>query len=273
MPSNLPYKQAANVERRTWDKETYEARAKARIAAENSSDAHKGSDQKQTTDHESRSVEKEEFQNADSGARGPMNSKRAFLKARRGKVDLESKLGTSEIINPDAAAVSSSATDNFASVNITDGVTKTIGGVGWQCKVCDCFLKDSLTYLDHINGRKHQRTLGFSMRIAKSTTKEVVSKLDQLAQEQKSDEAKKSMNGGKDSADTNVNEFEDAVRKKDEEIEQRKAERKRRREERKKRIREEVEQKEPQTVGVEEDQEEGGVDPDMAAMMGFSGFG
>ncbi len=101
MPSNLPYKQAANVERRTWDKETYEAIAKARIAAENSSDAHKGSDQKQTTDHESRSVEKEEFQNADSGARGPMNSKRAFLKARRGKGDLESKLGTSEIINPD----------------------------------------------------------------------------------------------------------------------------------------------------------------------------
>eukprot|EP01083_Nonionella_stella_P292470 994696_1 len=35
MSSKLPYKQAANVERRTWDKETYEAKAKARQASEN----------------------------------------------------------------------------------------------------------------------------------------------------------------------------------------------------------------------------------------------
>ena len=35
MSSKLPYKQAANVERRTWDKETYEAKAKARVQAEN----------------------------------------------------------------------------------------------------------------------------------------------------------------------------------------------------------------------------------------------
>lgn len=36
---------------------------------------------------------------------------------------------------------------------------------GWYCDVCDCLLRDSASYLDHINGKKHQRKLGFSMRV------------------------------------------------------------------------------------------------------------
>merc|ERR1711988_1419219 len=39
--------------------------------------------------------------------------------------------------------------------------------VGFYCSVCKCVLKDSSTYLDHINGRWHQRSLGMSMRIEK----------------------------------------------------------------------------------------------------------
>ncbi len=349
MSSKLPYKQAANVERRTWDKEAYEARAKARRAAETSSNngpqsslhhKHKptvaGDANDNSNDNSNANTSalrnKEEFQKAETGAQGPMNSKRAFLKARRNKVDLEGKLGTSEIINAELAAASSTIDDTNtnsiqlklkldgdqegegeACTKITDGVTKTIGGVGWHCKVCDCFLKDSLTYLDHINGRKHQRALGYSMRIAKSTTEEVVSKLDQLAQEQqKVNEVKRFVkvkmggDGFDDDEDGGMNEFEAVVRKKDEEIEKRKADRKKRREERKRRIREERKQLgHPQKVVqpgakstdtnavdtgnsgngngndevketmVEEEQEEdddGGVDPDLAAIMGFSGF-
>lgn len=336
MSSKLPYKQAANVERRTWDKQTYEARAKARIAAEQSSSSNNDADVQNygpssssvrtntgengekngnkkdiesslNTDVDSHD-NKEEFRSAQAGSHGPMNSKRAFLQARREKVDLEGKVGTSEMINPDAAATSSmnildSNNDNDnngeACVSITDGVTKSVGGVGWHCKVCDCFLKDSLTYLDHINGRKHQRALGYSMRIAKSTTKEVVSRLDQLAEEQK----QKMVNEGiiRDSSrlsdDGNGNEFEEVVKKKDQEIEQRKADRKRRREERKRRIRQEKEGKggvpelqvaQDQVVQIvhvqqggddkaeekeeEEVAEDDGMDPDFAAMMGFSGF-
>jgi U4/U6.U5 tri-snRNP component SNU23 len=285
MSSNLPYKQAANVERRTWDKETYEARAKARIDAEKdasedgglrkndplSNKTDKPAEDKSNALNEN--TIKEEFQSAEAGAQCPLNSKRSFLKARRGKVDLESKVGKTEIINPDAAATSSTGTD--ATVSITDGVSKSVNGVGWHCKVCDCFLKDSLTYLDHINGRKHQRALGFSMRIAKSTTSEVVSKLDQLARYQQAKEAEDSLNEGKESEDANVNGFEDSVKKKDEEIEHRKADRKKRREERKKKMREEAKQE--QIPPVEEDDEdivgEEDVNPDMAALMGFSGFG
>jgi U4/U6.U5 tri-snRNP component SNU23 len=285
MSSNLPYKQAANVERRTWDKETYEARAKARIDAEKDASEDGGlrkndplsnktdKPAEDTSNALNENTIKEEFQSAEAGAQCPLNSKRSFLKARRGKVDLESKVGKTEIINPDAAATSSTGTD--ATVSITDGVSKSVNGVGWHCKVCDCFLKDSLTYLDHINGRKHQRALGFSMRIAKSTTSEVVSKLDQLARYQQAKEAEDSLNEGKESEDANVNGFEDSVKKKDEEIEHRKADRKKRREERKKKMREEAKQE--QIPPVEEDDEdivgEEDVNPDMAALMGFSGFG
>ncbi len=298
MSSNLPYKQAANVERRTWDKETYEAKAKARIAAESSSgdgnsgtnvhnkrqlpstlndpgDANDGGDETPNT------VLKEEFQAADAGAAGPWRSKRAFLKARRTKVDLESKIGTTEIINPDAAAVSSTNITDGDSVNVTDGVKKGVNGVGWRCEICDCFLKDSMAYLDHINGRKHQRKLGYSMRIAQSTTDEVASKLDLLAKQQKMNKEDDFVN--KDEED-NVDAFEEIVKKKDEEIAQRKAERKRRREERKRRARGElVEQAEASTEaeskvenGEEEEaeqEENGGINPDIMAMMGFSGFG
>lgn len=48
---------------------------------------------------------KEEFIPAATGAAGPHKSKRAFLKARTRKVDsLDSKIGTVEMINPEAVA-------------------------------------------------------------------------------------------------------------------------------------------------------------------------
>jgi len=110
------------------------------------------------------------------------------------------------------------------------------------------------------------------MRIAKSTTNEVVSKLDQLAKQQKAKETEEILNEGKeDEEDANAKAFQDIVKKKDDEIEERKADRKRRREERKKKVREEAEKKESE--GEEEEDEDDGVNPDMAAMMGFSGFG
>merc|ERR1712100_704960 len=57
---------------------------------------------------------------------------------------------------------------------------KQIGGfathskeTGFNCSVCDCSLKDSLSYLDHINGKWHQRALGFSHRAEKPTVEKV----------------------------------------------------------------------------------------------------
>ena len=46
------------------------------------------------------------------------------------------------------------------------------------CKVCDCALRDSANYLAHINGRKHNRMLGMSMRAERSTVGEVRARLE-----------------------------------------------------------------------------------------------
>eukprot|EP00956_Cyclotella_meneghiniana_P008892 scaffold12152_cov52-Cyclotella_meneghiniana.AAC.10 len=284
-----------NVERRTWDKETYEARARSRAAAaEDSSDLpHSSTDADNTTASKLNPEETpEEFQKASSDRQGPEGSERAFLKSRSNRVDLTSKLGSVEIIDPNAA----SNVGGKAAAGITgNGVTKCSDGVGWHCRVCDCFLKDSLTYLDHINGRKHQRYLGYTMRVEKSTVEEVGSVLKGLA-EKKANEASSS-----DIVETV--DFEEVVKAKEEEALRRKQERARRREERKKRTKEGNDsdnvnnrtddgnpQEDNQTIhnpaneskdvkvndedpNEEEEEEDGGIDPNLAAMMGFSGFG
>lgn len=281
---------SVNVERRTWDKETFEARAQSRAAAEGEAAADAsgaaapgvpgaagdGAVATLKNDIEP-SDAKEEFLPAQQGREGPLGSQRAFLKSRSRKVDLESKLGSSEIIDPAAVSVTK---------KLTDGVTKSTDGVGWHCRVCDCFLKDSLTYLDHINGRKHQRHLGYTMRAEKSTTAEVGGLLKGLAE-------KRARESGAHLGAAAAVDFEDTVRQKDAEALRRKAERARRREERKRRGKEgatgagplhvvadssTVEEKptgdgNPAEEEAGEEEEEEGIDPNLAAMMGFSGFG
>jgi U4/U6.U5 tri-snRNP component SNU23 len=275
-----------NVERRTWDKETYEARARSRAETTESSDLpQKNNDTSAKSEEET----PEEFQKASSDRAGPMGSKRAFLKSRSNRVDLTSKLGSVEIIDPKAAS-----NVGGGAVVTGNGVTKCSDGVGWHCRVCDCFLKDSLTYLDHINGKKHQRYLGYSMRVEKSTAEEVGSVLKGLAE-------KKSNEAGADVVESV--DFEEVVKAKEEEALRRKQERAKRREERKKRARgEHVDGEDDQNSlnvtndksesdnpaneaenvygerdaeeGVEDEEEEGNdIDPNIAAMMGFSGFG
>ena len=244
MSQDLNYKQATNVDRRKWDKAAYEAKAIARAQVETSGVVNKGPVQQRVGDKRPLDAEREEFIPASAGAAGPEKSERAFLKARRQKVDIEAKVGSTEIVSAEAATTTSTG-------GISEGVTKT--GVGWHCKVCDCFLKDSHTYLDHINGRKHQRNLGYSMRIERSTKEQVEERLQQLINQQKAHENPiESMTAA------------EMVKAKDEELLQRKEERRKRREERKHKV-------DDHTDDGEE--EEPQMDPEMAALMGFSGFG
>lgn len=69
-------------------------------------------------------------------------------------------------------------------INLTDRLNKTqvIGlntplnqQAGYYCSVCDCVLRDSQSYLDHINGKFHNRALGMSMRVEKASVEQVSS--------------------------------------------------------------------------------------------------
>ena len=46
--------------------------------------------------------------------------------------------------------------------------------------MCDCILRDSQSYLDHINGKYHNRALGMSMTVEKSTADDVRKKFEVL---------------------------------------------------------------------------------------------
>ena len=117
--------------RRTWDKDFYEKKARDRL--ENGGlDSNTQGSSCSSVNH----VQKEEFTAADETEVGPMGSQRAFLKARESKVDLDSKVGKTEIITQ------------------TEAVQAR--GAGFWCEVCTCLLKDSSAYLDHINGKKRE---------------------------------------------------------------------------------------------------------------------
>jgi U4/U6.U5 tri-snRNP component SNU23 len=79
-------KGALNVKRRTWDAGEYEQKAKERVERE-------AEVKKAEVVHKDR----EEFKAAEEGAAGPLGSRRAFLSARKDKVDVESMLGKTQV--------------------------------------------------------------------------------------------------------------------------------------------------------------------------------
>jgi U4/U6.U5 tri-snRNP component SNU23 len=153
---------AANV-RRTWDKQAYEEKARERAEAEAEAQDGPPTDAPGAAAKDGVKRMREEFVAAEPGAAGPEGSARAFVRAREGDsllANLENKAGTTQIVT--AAALEA-------------GV-----GAGYWCEVCSCLLKDSSAYLNHVNGKKHQRALGFSMRVERVGADVVKSKLEAL---------------------------------------------------------------------------------------------
>lgn len=146
------------------------------------------------------------------------------LKHRDYEVDLESRLGKTQVVTP-VAPLSQQA--------------------GYYCSVCECVVKDSANYLDHINGKKHQRALGMSMRAERATVDQVRQRFEVLKKQ-------------KTTGSFTEQDLDERIIKQQQEEEERKHQRRERKKEKKK---EKAAEEEPE------------IDPDVAAMMGFGGFG
>lgn len=62
------------------------------------------------------------------------------------------------------------------------------GTSGFYCKVCDCTLKDSSAYYDHLNGKKHNRNLGISLKKFTDSTLQEVKEMLELKKRQRDGE-------------------------------------------------------------------------------------
>lgn len=157
-----------------------------------------------------------------------------LLQRRTYNVDLDSNLGKSVIVQRATTSAAKSA---------------------YYCSVCDCDTKDSINFLDHINGTKHQRNLGMSMKVERST-------LDQVKERFATNKKKKEVQ-------LKEYDLESRVKEANEEVERYKTYA---REKKKDRKRKAVHKEEEADEGAGDDGD-GGMSSDMAAMMGFSGFG
>ncbi|KAJ1961692.1 U4/U6.U5 snRNP associated protein, partial [Dipsacomyces acuminosporus] len=153
---------------------------------------------------------------------------RELLQARKHAINLDEMVGKVQVVQSSSSASKQP---------------------GFYCKVCDVTVKDSLSYLDHINGRNHQRMLNRSMKVAAETLEDVKAKLESLRKQKLRQQTK-----GEYDFHKQVQHQEKA----DKEKKQRRKEAKKRR----------------QQQNSEGTGDDGGTDADeMAAMMGFSGFG
>nr|CAG8571500.1 94_t:CDS:2 [Entrophospora candida] len=134
--------------RRTWDKSEYERRARERSRKE-----------REQEEDEDRKRKGQKPKHVDSSP--IIEPPRELLKARTEKVVLDTNLNKTQVVQSTSVASKQP---------------------GFYCKECDCVVKDSVNFLDHINGKKHQRALGMSMKVERSTAEQIRNKLAKISQ-------------------------------------------------------------------------------------------
>jgi len=228
--------------RRKWDKDEYEKKAKQRedeekekrreyakdmneVAAARAAGNYESDDEDwDALDEDWEGIHKKSSINRKHKSDEPP-IKRKLLSQRDYKVDLDSKLGKSQVITK---------------------TTPSSQSGGYYCNVCDCIVKDSINFLDHINGKKHQRNLGMSMKIERSTVDQVKARF--ALNKKKMEEKKK---------EYDLEAKTSELREEEEKLREYRREKK----------------KDKKRKMTDEDHSSGGMDPEMMAIMGFGGFG
>jgi len=136
----------------TWDKGVYEARSKERLS-------------------KSLAEMKDNKFGRTGNLSAPANPRREWLKARDHDLAIEERAGRTQVANMGLPAAQQA---------------------GFYCKVCDCVVKDSANYLDHVNGKKHQRKLGMSMRVERVSVDRVRQKFEDLKRKREEESTAKS---------------------------------------------------------------------------------
>ena len=90
------------------------------------------------------------------------SSQRTFLKRRSAELELDKNLGQMR--------------------TVTAHTIKPLQG-GYWCSVCECLIKDSASYLEHVNGRRHNRNLGMNMKVEKIGVDRIKDKLKSMKKE------------------------------------------------------------------------------------------
>jgi len=222
-----------NTARRKWDKEDFSEKASKREKEE----------------QEGAELDWREAKRQKRLARDPLHQgliqERGSIKARDYKLNLDSRRGKSQIVG-------------------------AVGGLsqqpGYYCSVCDCVLKDNLAYLDHINGKGHNRALGLNNNKVEKSSASAVK--DRMAELKRKKEQAKAQSDAVDEMEARIQSRRDAEE----------AERRRKKEAAKqKKVNNNLHDN-----GDDDDDNDDtgdltaaalGTDPEIAKMMGFTGFG
>jgi len=200
--------------RKTWDKEEYAAKAREKDREER---------ERMQKNEESMKKGKKPRRHHREDLPKPTE----LMKQREGPLELEKNLNKTIIVqNPGGRGP---------------------GQPGFYCEVCNRTCKDSVGYLDHLNGRSHLRRLGQTTRIARSTVEQVRARIAMLREKTKEAASAKAFDFDK--------RLEEIRQKEQIEREAKKAEKKAARE--------------AKLIEIVQDDETAG----MASMMGFGGFG
>ncbi|TDL25927.1 hypothetical protein BD410DRAFT_557055 [Rickenella mellea] len=204
--------------RKTWDKEEYAEKAKKKDLDEK--ERMQENEQRMKQGKKPRRARKEDL---------PKPTE--LMKQREGDLELDKNLGKTMVVaNPTGRGP---------------------GQPGFHCETCNRTYRDTVSYLDHINGRQHLRRLGQTTRIARSTVEQVRARIALLKEKTKEASSAKTFDFNKRLAEVKAK--EDALRA--EKKAQKKAEKEKAR----------VELVKDAVAQQEEDE--------MAKMMGFGGFG